>query len=557
MRAVASNSTRANVRPLLGHLAVGMGLVAIAFALLAWQRAPLLWSDPGMVRIGAAVAVVAAYLVAWGAGWHWRRRALRAAINDAAESAAPPGAPASTQRVLVTFASQTGFAEQVAARTAHALRAAGIAVDLRALADVDASSLAAHERALFVVSTTGEGDAPDAAAGFVRDMLEARLDLAHLHYGVLALGDSEYVNYCAFGHRVEDWLREAGAKPLFDLVEVDNGDDGALRHWQHHLGQIAGRADLPDWQVPEYERWRLVARHLLNPGSAGAPCFHLVLQPAAGVTSAWRAGDIAEIGPCQAPSQVTQWLDALGLDGDAEIDAGGERFALRRLAARSVLPPIDEVAGFPASLIAARLKPLPHREYSIASLPSDGVIDLLLRQMRGTDGRLGIGTGWLTEHVEVGADIAMRVRGNANFHAPADARPLILIGNGTGLAGLRALLRERIAMGRHRNWLVFGERNAAHDYLWREEIEAAHASGGLERLDLAFSRDQPERIYVQDRLVARAAELRAWVEEGASIYVCGSLEGMAPGVDAALRGILGDECVQGLLASSRYRRDVY
>ena len=546
-----------SLRPLFGNLAVGVVLVAMALALLGWQRAPLTWSDPGAARIIAAIAIVVAYLFACAAGWAWRERRLRKVDPDATSPRVSISATTSAQRVLVAFASQTGFAEQLAARTAQALRAAGIVVDLRALASVDAAVLAAHPRALFVASTTGEGDAPDSAAGFVRDMLEARLDLAHLHYGVLALGDSEYVNYCGFGHRIEDWLRQAGAKPLFDLVEVDNGDDGALRHWQHHLGQIAGRADLPDWQVPDYERWTLAERHLLNPGSAGGPCFHLVLRPPIGTTMQWRAGDIAEIGPCHAAADVAQWLVASGLDGDLPVDVGGVRLSLREHAVRSVLPPADEVAGFPASLVAARLKPLPHREYSIASLPVDGVIDLLLRQMRGSDGRLGIGTGWLTEHAEVGAGIALRVRANANFHAPPDARPLILIGNGTGLAGLRALLRERIAGGRHRNWLLFGERNAVHDYYWRDEIEHAHAAGNIERLDLAFSRDQPERIYVQDRLAAQAEALRAWVGEGASIHVCGSLEGMAPGVDSVLRDILGDVQVQDLLATSRYRRDVY
>ena len=556
MTRVSANA-RGSMRALFGNLAVGVLLLLIALALLAWQRAPLAWSDPGAARILTAVAIVAGYLLAWAAGWAWRRGRLRKLDIDAAGPRAPALAPLSAPRVLVAFASQTGFAEQLAARTAQALRAAGVVVDLRALADVDVASLAAHPRALFVASTTGEGDAPDSAAGFVRDMLEARLDLGHLHYGVLALGDSEYVNYCGFGHRVDDWLRQAGAKPLFDLIEVDNGDDGALRHWQHHLGQLSGRADLPDWNVPDYERWTLAERHLLNPGSAGGPCFHLVLRPPADTDLQWRAGDIAEIGPCHAAADVTQWLGALGLDGGLEVDVGGTRLALREHAARSVLPPVDDLTGFPASLIAARLKPLPHREYSIASLPADGVIDLLLRQMRGSDGRLGIGTGWLTEHAAPGAGIALRVRANANFHAPPDARPLILIGNGTGLAGLRALLRERIAAGRHRNWLLFGERNAAHDYYWRDEIEQAHAAGDIERLDLAFSRDQAQRVYVQDRLAARADALRAWVAEGASIQVCGSLEGMAPGVDAVLRDILGDAHVQELLATSRYRRDVY
>ncbi|HPG95433.1 MAG TPA: sulfite reductase flavoprotein subunit alpha, partial [Dokdonella sp.] len=126
-----------------------------------------------------------------------------------------------------------------------------------------------------------------------------------------------------------------------------------------------------------------------------------------------------------------------------------------------------------------------------------------------------------------------------------------------GMASLRALLRQRIAGHRYRNWLIFGERNADRDFHYADEIRDWEGRGAIERLDLAFSRDQPERIYVQHRLEARADAVRDWVAQGAAIHVCGSLEGMAPGVDAALRRILGEQQLLELTASSRYRRDVY
>lgn len=137
------------------------------------------------------------------------------------------------------------------------------------------------------------------------------------------------------------------------------------------------------------------------------------------------------------------------------------------------------------------------------------------------------------------------------------ARPLILVGNGTGLAGLRSHLRARNRTGSGRNWLIFGERSAAHDYLYWEEIEAWRSDGMLERVDLAFSRDQAERRYVQDCLREGGQLLREWVERGAAIYVCGSLHGMAAGVDRALRDQLGEETVNALSIAGRYRRDVY
>src|SRR5690606_5068063 len=105
------------------------------------------------------------------------------------------------------------------------------------------------------------------------------------------------------------------------------------------------------------------------------------------------------------------------------------------------------------------------------SLPADGAVHLLVRQMRAADGALGLGSGWLTHTAQAGQRIDLRVRANRNFHPPADARPLILVGNGTGLAGLRALIKARRGAGHGRNWLVFGERNAAHDWFCRDELE--------------------------------------------------------------------------------------
>ena len=168
-----------------------------------------------------------------------------------------------------------------------------------------------------------------------------------------------------------------------------------------------------------------------------------------------------------------------------------------------------------------------------------------------------MGSGWLTRIAQPGDSIALRIRGNRNFHAPVDGRPMILIGNGTGLAGLRALIKARRAAGHERNWLVFGERHAAHDNFCGDEIAAWRKDGTLARVDSVYSRDQPGRRYVQHCLLEQAADVRAWIDEGAAIYVCGSLQGMAGGVDAALRDILGAERLQALQHDGRYRRDVY
>jgi len=146
---------------------------------------------------------------------------------------------------------------------------------------------------------------------------------------------------------------------------------------------------------------------------------------------------------------------------------------------------------------------------------------------------------------------------NTAFALVDDDRPCIFIGNGSGFAGLRAHLRERARRGHGRNWLVFGERQSAHDAFFAPELQTWQARRLMARADIAWSRDLPQSRYVQQALAEAADAVRSWIDDGAVVYVCGSLQGMAPGVDAALRTVLGDAGLDALSASGRYRRDIY
>ena len=450
-------------------------------------------------RLLAAVAALLAYGLLCAAIWRRERRRTASAAADAA-SLAGGDAP-----VLVLHASQTGQAETIAWQTARWLHAGGTTVRVVPLNELDLATLQTASRALFVASTYGEGDPPDGASAFVDLVMGAPAQLATLRYAMLALGDRQYAHFCGFGRKLDAWLRQSGAVPTFERIEVDNSDDGALAAWRSQW-QSAG-TETPD-EVDDslaFRPWRLATRRHLNPGSAGAPIYRLDFTAPAGSEPHWASGDLVQIA----------------LESD----------------------------------------PTRPRDYSIASIPADGELALLVRQERHPDGSLGLASGLLTDTLAPGDTAALRLRPHRNFRLGANAgRPLILIGNGTGLAGLRAHLRERIARGQHQNWLVFGERSAEHDFLLRDELEGWLASGALARLDMVFSRDEQalhgERRYVQHRLLQCADELLAWLERGAAIYVCGSLQGMASGVDAALRQIAGER-LQAISAAGRYRRDVY
>lgn len=250
-------------------------------------------------------------------------------------------------------------------------------------------------------------------------------------------------------------------------------------------------------------------------------------------------------------------LASLQLDGDERVQFGDDVTSLSDALSRAHLPLADEVAGQDAHTLASSLKPFPHREYSISSLPGDGRIEFLLRRMLLPNGSPGLASGWLCDHVPIGGTVDLRVRSNPGFHAPDPGKPMILVGNGTGIGGLRAHLKARAATGANRNWLLFGERNAAHDRFHGDELAAWKANGQLEHLDLVFSRDPEGPRYVQDALREQVARLREWLDAGAAVYVCGSLEGMAPGVDAVLREVVGSDALDAMAADGRYRRDVY
>ena len=457
---------------------------------------------------------------------------------------------------LIGFASQSGFAEQLAWQTAGQLQAAGLPVDVQPLASVSQARLRQCENALFVVSTFGDGQAPDSARGFERSVLGQPLPLKGLNYSVLALGDRQYEHFCGFARRLGFWLTQQGANPLFAPVEVDSGDSTALLHWQQQLGQLTGHAPASAWPSAQYESWTLSQRTRLNPGSAGADVYLI------GLTSPspqhWLAGDLVEVLPRNCPWAIEHFLQGLGLSGSEGVLIDGLAHPLNQALATRQLPGNrTHLVGLHAQALVNALAPLGMREYSIASIPSDGVLELIVRQERHPDGSLGVASGWLTEHAALGAAISLRLRRNSAFHLPELPVPLILVGNGTGLAGLRSLLKARIADGQQRNWLLFGERHIAHDYLCQDELQGWLASGDLALLDLAFSRDQAEKIYVQDRLRESADGVRKWFAQGAAIYVCGSLQGMAMGVDQALVDILGTEAVERLIEQGRYRRDVY
>lgn len=456
--------------------------------------------DPG--RAALALSVVLVGLAAVGVAM---RRARAGAAGQAAGDA--PYEPES-DAVLVLHASQTGSAREFADATADLLRRSGRAVHVASLGAATMEQLRRHRHAFLVVSTTGDGEPPDEARAFLHGVMEdralRRVSLAGLSFGLLALGDRSYADFCGFGIRVDRWLMKRGARPLFPRIEVDALQQDGLSRWPRAVAEFAGPAGgdqaTGDW-VWQAAPWEIARGRVLNPGSVGEPMLHLELVPAGGAPlPAWESGDLARL---RVPGDYRQ------------------------------------------------------RDYSVASVPADGRLHLVVRRVLRPDGQAGAVSGWLAEAAP-GSVVELRLLAHPSFRLGGNAgRPLVLVGNGAGIAGLLGHLRARDGDAGARHWLLFGERQRAHDRLFHAEIEDWRSRGHLERVDLAFSRDADDGAYVQDRLRAAAPDLRAWIDAGAAIYVCGSRKGMAEGVHDALVDVLGSRVLQALAAEGRYRRDVY
>lgn len=558
-------------------------------------------------------------------------------------------APAAGQRLTVLYGSQTGNARRVAEQLAAEAEAAGLAARL-VRADAYPTRELAGERLLYVViSTQGEGDPPDDAIGFVEFLVGRRAPkLPELKYAVLGLGDSSYADFCGIGRRIDARLAELGAARLQPLGEADLDIDSVAAPWrQQALAQARGLLDsnapdaVPAGNVtplrhtsPAAHAWSpthpftaevlgnqpISGREFKGPafrvyGPASKQVRHIELS-IAGSGLAYEPGDALGVVQRNPPALVESVLQALQLDGHAEVTLGTETlplsewFAARReltklsrpfLAAHAersgaeqlkrLLDPtqtaglatlladhqlVDVLRRWPADWdqqgLLEALRPLAPRLYSIASSRKRVgeevhlTVDELRYQAHGHD-HLGSASGFLAGLAE-GDTAPVYIEANERFRVPADAsRDIVMIGPGTGVAPFRGFVQERAETGaRGRNWLFFGAQHFNRDFLYQAEWQDALRRGELHELDLAFSRDQAEKRYVQHRLRQRGRDLYAWLQNGAHLYVCGAI-GMGKDVHAALLDIVTEQggldaeaaadYLSTLQREGRYSRDVY
>jgi sulfite reductase (NADPH) flavoprotein alpha-component len=553
---------------------------------------------------------------------------LDAAQGQTAGVVSPAQAPRARQPLTILYGSESGNTETLALKTKKL--AAKLNFDARVvdMADADPATIAKAKNLIVFISTWGEGDPPQRAVDFHKALMAddaPRFD--GVRFAVLALGDTAYVNFCQTGRQIDARLEALGATRVADRQDLDLDFQKAAAAWTDKALEVIAPAepagattvvhvdfkgpgaseddDEPRYTAENPAQAEITALINLNGSGSTRETWHAefaVEDPA----FTYKPGDAIGLFPDNDPDLAADLLASVGLSGNADLHkklvnsfdittlsrplvdgyaklTGRKDVAklleegeLARFSADRQL--IDLFESFPENLSADQfvklLRPLPGRLYSVASSlkAHQGEAHLLVGAVRwSSHGRIrkGVTSTYLADRCKVGGSARIYVKPNRHFGLPADgARPIIMIGAGTGVAPYRGFIEERGETGATgKSWLFFGERNFTNDFLYQLEWQDHLASGTLSRIDVAFSRDQPEKIYVQTRLWERREELLGWLEEGAHVYVCGDEKGMAKDVDTTLARILaqsakGDEeagraKLKELAKAGRYQRDVY
>jgi len=503
-------------------------------------------------------------------------------------------APTSLKDLLILYGSQTGGAEALSARLAKEAKRHGFNARARSMDDHAKIDFATESRIAIVTSTYGDGEMPDNAQAFWNFLAsETAPKLETVEYSVLALGDTNYSKFCQAGKEFDRRLEELGAKRVHDRVDCDVDYEEKSKLWFEGLmkalgnGAETGANAVEDKAVGEssaaYSKSRpfparLKTNRKLNGEGSAKDTRHIeIILEGSGLS--YEAGDALGVIPTNCTEFVGEILSAAGLDGEEAVKTTSNKEKSLRMALVEDFDLKPFLAEFPVSGVSAgdliaKLRKIQPRLYSISSSPKahPGEVHLTVGvvryELKGRS-RKGVCSTFLADRVGSETAVPVFIHASPGFKPPKDsATPMIMVGPGTGIAPFRAFLEERRAVGATgRNWLLFGDQRAATDYLYREELEAWKKDGFLAHLDLAFSRDQAEKIYVQNRMLEKASDLWAWLEEGAHFYVCGDAARMAKDVDSALHQIcqtaggLTTEAatayVGKLKTDKRYCRDVY
>jgi sulfite reductase (NADPH) flavoprotein alpha-component len=558
--------------------------------------------------VGAATPVQRAWLAGFLAG-----------LDASATGVAQPSAPARPAEPLtIVYASESGNSEKLANDLAKAARKNGLKSTIIDMADLDLAQLTAAKRLVFIAATWGEGEPPARANRAYNELMgEGAPRLDGVEFGVLALGDTAYAEFCAIGKKIDERLAALGGKRVVDRVDCDLDFAASAATWIGDALKVLAPPDAGRGRVIEVDFGKPAAalntdiveaeitEHVnLNSSRSNKETIHLVLT-FDGTMPAYEPGDSLDLYAENDPAYVDELLKLAGLSGDDKLRVEfiksrdvttlslktvetyaaqtGHQYVKALIAdgqakewivGRQL---IDLIAMFPIALTTDHLRavtrPLAPRAYSIASSRREvgDEAHLLISAVRyETHGRArkGVASNYAAERLKRGGRVRVKLKPNKHFALPAGDKDIIMVGPGTGVAPFRAFVQERRAIAaKGRSWLFFGDRQFTHDFLYQLDWQEALKDGALTRMDVAFSRDRPEKVYVQHKMWDQRRDLIEWLDGGANFYVCGDAKAMAKDVRATLVRAYADvkalspeaaeQAVATLERDKRYLQDTY
>ena len=528
----------------------------------------------------------------------------------------PAVAPQAAEPLTIVFASESGNSEKLASDMAKSARKIGLKPTVIDMAELELATLTKAKRLILIAATWGEGEPPGRAVHVYNELMsDAAPRLDGVEFGVLALGDTAYAEFCAIGKKIDERFAALGGKRAVDRVDCDLDFATPAAQWIDGALKALAPADA--------ERGRVIAVDFSKPASAPASEIieaevleHINLNSSRSDKETIHLALGFEAAP---PYEPGASLDIYPENDSAAVDeilqmSGVSDEALRKdlLAARDITTLstktletyaaatghsdvkalladgkarewivgrqlIDLIESFPAKVDAEQLRsltrPLAPRAYSIASSRREvgDEAHLLVSAVRYRSydrDRKGVASTHVADQLKRGQTLRVKLKPNKHFALPATDRDIIMVGPGTGIAPFRAFVQERRAIeAPGKNWLFFGDRSFTHDFLYQLEWQDALKDGSLTRMDVAFSRDTPEKVYVQHKMWAQRRDLIEWLENGAHFYVCGDAKRMAKDVRLTLVQSYADvkalspeqaeAAVQSLEREKRYLQDVY
>jgi sulfite reductase (NADPH) flavoprotein alpha-component len=534
--------------------------------------------------------------------------------GEAAMAEAPAAAPkANVGKVTIVYGTETGNSKKVATDFALKAKKNSINAKVVSLDQYRLTDLTKEEYLLAVISTQGEGEPPAAAKKFYDHIHQNGFQLDKLKFGVFALGDTSYPLFCKAGEDVDAQLEKLGGKRLVDIQKCDVDYESDAESWfDKVLNKLSSNgngavAPVPAQIVPQRKSagkkiytGTILTNILLNDRGSNKETYHIEIGAD---DIEYLPGDSLGVIPENPLSVVEPIIELLGINREKHFTFRNEELSTLELLKKKLnifyLPervvskyaalvkqeipatriglldllriyPLNSGAQF-QDLIGI-LEPIAPRLYSISSSPDahSGEVHITVARDKfhvNEEWKCGLCSDFLSQ-LAVDNIIEFYIHKNNQFRLPADDRDVIMVGPGTGIAPFRSFLAHRDAAGAGgRNWLFFGDQHFVTDFLYQTELQNWVETGVLNKLNVAFSRDQQEKVYVQHKMLKHGKELYDWLVNGASLYVCGAKDPMSVDVEDTLMQIVqkfGDKTieqsvqfVEQLKDESRYLKDVY